>query len=348
MSILRRICVVTFLSILSMTQAIDTVAASEPNSAQTLFLEAIVLLEDKRFDEACSKFERSLALERNPSALFALGECNEQRGHFVTAIKTYTDYIDAYGELPDAKKPQHETRMTRAQERLEALRSQVSALTVIVASAYATGFEVSLDGQKTRTTHSEITLYPLEPGEHRVIVQVPAAKPKAVPVTLEKGKDRRLEIQVEFPPKPVPTPSEPHGEIPVVAPNPPPSTTTMKLGGIVALGVGGAGLVMGIVGAAYSISNRDVVAQNCTLIVGNRRSFCKNQAGVDAGNIVKNSANLATAGISIAAAGAITGTILLWVDRRTAKASKEAERRLVIPRFGADKSGVRVFLEGVW
>lgn len=348
MSIIRRIRLVMCFSLLLITQSSDLFAAPQPNSAESLFLEGVALLTEKRFDEACAKLEQSLALERNPSTLFALGECNEHRGQLVAGIKAYTAYIASYTELPDEKKPQHENRMSRAQERLETLQSQVSALTVVVLSTSTTGFEVSVDGEKTKTTNSAITFYPLEPVEHSVIVQVPEAEPKEVRVTLEKGKHRRLEIQIPIPSKPAQTLPKPHVETSFISPNPSQKPTAMKMGGIVGLGVGGAGLVIGIVGAAASNSKMDEVTQNCVLLAENPRAFCKNQAGVDAGNSAKAGANLATAGFGIAAAGAITGTILLLVDHRAANRSKETGRRILIPRFGADRSGVRVFLEGVW
>ncbi len=344
MSIIQRGCLVMCFSLLSMMQPTDLFAAPQPNSAEALFLEAVALLEGKRFDEACAKFEQSLALERNPSTLFALGECNEHRGHVVAGIKAYTAYIASYAELPEAKKPQHETRMTRAEERLEALRPQVSSLSVVVLTASTTAVEVSVDGERTKTTNSVITFYPLEPVEHHVVVQVSGAEPKEVRVTLEKGENRRLEIHIPVPPKP--TSLEPNAN--VLPPIPPPNPTPMKTGGIVGLGVGGVGLVMGIVGAAYGKSKMDEVAENCVLSADKQKGFCKNQAGVDAGNSAKTSANLATAGFSIAAAGAITGTILLWLEHRAGKPPTETGRTIMNPRFGADKSGVRVFLEGTW
>lgn len=347
MSSIRRIYIVLFLSILSSMQSTDLWAAPQPNSAEALFLEAVVLLGEKRFDEACSKLEQSLELQQNPSTLFALGECNELRGHFVAGIKAYTAYIASYSELPDEKKPQHETRMTRAQERLEALRPQVSALRVIVISTSASKFEVSLDGQETKTTDSEITFYPLEPVEHRVVVKAPETEPQEARVTLEKGEHRRLEIRMPSPRKPAQV-APVNVETPFAPPGAPQRLTPMKIGGFVSLGIGAVGLVVGAVGAGSAISKMDEIEQNCVLNTAGNIAPCQTQAGFDTAKSAQMNANLATAGFSVALAGAVAGTVLLALDKKSEKTSTKASRPAVMPRFGVSTSGAGVFLEGVW
>ncbi len=328
-------------------------ADSAPGAARTLFDEGVALVQKQQFDEACPKFEQSLALERQAATWFALADCNAQRGRIVAAIEAYSAYLAAYEALPIEKKQKHEERVKVARSQMEVLRPLIATLTISVPAAERTGFVLMVDGQKAETKNAQIKLSQVDPGDHRLVVQVPGAEQKELRITLGQGEHREVELYITIRLKANAEPPKPNSSVvqalqPAVVPMVAAGRSALRIAGFGSFGIGAAGLVVGVAEAGLAFSKMDEIKQNCAFIGETSVVRCKTPADANTANNARRNADIGTAGFGVAIAGAITGAILLIRDKSTKGDPTKTSRPSLMPRFGADKSGVRGFLEGVW
>lgn len=157
-------------------------ASAQPISdADRLFDEGIALFEAGKFDEACAKFELSIAKDpRALGTLMNLGRCNERRGKVATALKIYREAYDRASEANATG-----TR-DKAQERIAALVSQTP--TVVIKRAGP-----PLEGEKLVVADRVVALSPqgtptaellLDPGAHNLVLTAPGRLPYETTITL--------------------------------------------------------------------------------------------------------------------------------------------------------------------
>lgn len=107
-------------------------AAPPMEPAEALFWEAAKLVELKQFAEACPKFAQSLALQRKAGTLFALGDCEDQRGKLATAVRWYGEYLAEVEKLPFEQNQRHADRVQMARDRVQLLAPRIPTLTFLV------------------------------------------------------------------------------------------------------------------------------------------------------------------------------------------------------------------------
>ncbi|MDI1433195.1 tetratricopeptide repeat protein [Polyangium sorediatum] len=323
-------------------------AGPQVSPAQALFVDAVTLMEKNQFDAACPKLEQSFALERVPGTLFALGDCEEQRGRVATALRWYDEYLATYETLPVAKKQDHAERAKQARAQREALRPAIPQLTLVLLPGTPASIAVTLDGRQLATSSLGVPI-DLDPGEHQIVTQLPGGPSKTTSVKLGKGQRERWPLVFE--PAPVQRPDPIDGNNQRVSgnsSNEPASTTGgQRMGGFVAGGVGVAGVLVGAIAGGMAISAKNAMEQDCAATAGNVMT-CQTQAGVDAGNRATTLGNVSTAGLVIGAAGLAVGAVLVVLDGRKTKPSGEAPGPTVTARVGGGASGVGVSLHGVW
>jgi hypothetical protein len=159
---------------------------------------------------------------------------------------------------------------------------------------------------------------PVNPGPHKVEGKR-GSDVVVADLTLAEGENKPAPLHfasaANAPTAPSPMPAAP-AEIE------PPQTRlgTQRTLGLVAGGVGVAGVVVGSVFGLHSKSKHDEAAQYCD------GSVCNDQRGVDAGESAHSAGNVSTVGMIVGALG-LGGGVLLWL---TAPQSKEqhAELRL--------------------
>lgn len=95
------------LAFVSSTALASTAIASPERAsaeADARFREGLVLLEARRFDEACSALEQSLALERAIGTLLNLGRCYEATRRPASAFLMYQDALREAEKIGDAQR----------------------------------------------------------------------------------------------------------------------------------------------------------------------------------------------------------------------------------------------------
>lgn len=323
--------------------------AADPamSPAETLFVDGVSLMEKGQFGNACPKLEESLKIERKAGTLFALADCEDQRGRIATAVKWYDEYLDAYEQLPDEKKSSHADRMKTAREQKEKLALVVPKLMLVMPPAAPTAVMVKLDGQPMSTTSLGEPIV-LDPGEHVIVTQVPGSPASESRVTLERGQTQRVPLVVQVvPEKPKPPRATKADALPIAAEDASTKSSGQRIGGFVAGGIGAAGFLVGAIAGGMAISAKGTMEQDCTAAAGGVMK-CQSQAGVDAGNRARTLANVSTAGIVLGAVGLTVGAVLVVLDGRKASPSREAPKPALTARVGVDASGVGLSLQGAW
>src|SRR5438046_959901 len=101
-------------SFLAALAAPSVAAAAPPSGArpdpQALFDGGVADMEAGRFEKACPAIETSYHLDPRAGTLFALAECEAQRGRTATALRLYTEYLSLYRAFTPRKKVEQRER----------------------------------------------------------------------------------------------------------------------------------------------------------------------------------------------------------------------------------------------
>ena len=249
-------CIVT-----SWPRAVGAQETDKKALAQAIFDEAKRDMDQKRFADACRKFESSQKLDPGLGTMLNLGLCYEKAGQTASA---WTTFKDAAAEA--ARTPGAQPREQFAREHAAALEPLLPHLSIVIApDANAPGLEVKRDGVVIPQVAWGVAL-PVDPGEHVVEASAPkrktwSTKVRAAEKETASVKVPALELVAEEPPPVVappplatttPSPSprnEPPRTIYVVQQDTPGSAqrtwgVTTGIVGVVALGLSGVGAVI--------------------------------------------------------------------------------------------------------
>jgi hypothetical protein len=321
--------------------------ANERIAAETLFREALQLMGDGNYSEACPKLAESQRLDPGLGTLINLALCHEAEGKTASA---WLEFSEAASLARQNKRPDRE-RVAR--QHIKALEPKLSKLAVRVsAEARAVpGLEVQRDGIaiKEGVWGSAI---PVDPGRHEVTATAAGYEPwsTALEVSLEPKQHEvnvpGLTKKKEEPPPPAPAP----------APSPPPSaqasvsSQSFSLSQrTVGFAVGGVGLASMLVGGyfGYQAISKSTKADNrCP------DEACSNQEGVDLSKEADTSAVVADVAMGVGLVGLGVGAYLvLTAPPPASKPAASARRatlpeRWLVPQVGRDH--VALQFGGVW
>jgi len=164
------------------------IAHAQPaeSEADRLFKAGLALYDQQKYDEACTKFEQSIA--RDPRAigtLMNLGRCNERRGKIATALKLFQE---AYDRATESNAP---VMRDTAQARIAALSAQVPVLTFKRAAAPLPGEKLVIDDAVIALDAREVLV---DPGPHTVVLTAPGRLPHEVTVRVEPASKRVVQL----------------------------------------------------------------------------------------------------------------------------------------------------------
>ncbi len=142
-------------------------AAAQPSAAavaQVLFEEAVALMEQQRYEEACPKLAESQRIDPGGGTLLNLGACLEQTGKLASAYATYNEALSV--AIRDGRKD----RESSSREKLASLRPRMSHARLFAPPIV--GLEVLLDDTSIGPAAWGLPL-PLDPGRHVVRASAP-------------------------------------------------------------------------------------------------------------------------------------------------------------------------------
>jgi hypothetical protein len=237
-------------------------ARADTATAQALFDQGKKLMAEKKYAEACSKFEESQKLDPGLGTQTNLAICYEAMGRTASA---WSLYLEVAGT---AKATNQTDREKRARDAAKALEGKLSKLTIEVTGPVE-GLEVKRNGQPVgQATWG--TPIPVDPGEVKITAVAPKRKLWETSIKIDKPGESKVtvpELEKGEPPAGYyPTASStPTGTAPTYYGQQPPAlpprpmmkrrSTGLMVGGIIAMPVG---LVMTLAGAVIGVADSGV------------------------------------------------------------------------------------------
>jgi hypothetical protein len=142
---------------------------SDPAAARALFAEARQLVAEKKYEQACPKFEESQRLDPGIGTLFNLADCWERTGKTASAWARFLDVASS------ARGAGRADREKVARDRASKLEPKLSKLTILVPNPAATE-RVSRDGAEIGPAEWGSAV-PIDPGEHVIEATAVGKKP---------------------------------------------------------------------------------------------------------------------------------------------------------------------------
>jgi hypothetical protein len=287
-------------------------ASSNTTLAQTLFDDALKLMDQGRFSEACPKLAESQRLDPGGGTLLNLGFCREKEGKLASAWAAYDE------ALSQAIKDGRKDREATARVHVTDLEGKLAKLEVdVTPSARATtGIEVRLDGTPVRQAAWGV-LTPIDRGPHAIVVTAPGKREWDTQITVQAdGTVQHVSIPALADAPLAATPGAPH------------HGAAQSMAGWLTGGLGVVLLGVGITTGALAIDYRHKSDVECP------NNQCT-QKGVDLNEQAKTYAWVAdfTVGFGVAAVGA--GVVLLLTAPKTVKTGAR-----VVPLVGRDGGGL--------
>jgi hypothetical protein len=294
-------------------------SAAEKAEAEALFQDGKKLMGQKRFPEACAKFEASQKLDPAGGTLLNLALCHEAEGRLATA---WVEFGDA---LSQAKQDKKNDRIKIAREHLEKLEPRLPRLVVKLAGGAPPGLVVERDGV-AMSSASFGTAIPVDPGERRVRASAPGFLPVEERISVAEGETQTLTLPELSP--------EPQPEVPAASsappPPPPPPPSNRKTFGYIAGGVGVASLAVGAFFGFRTLSKKSESDKECP-----SASTCSAR-GVQANEEAYTAATVANLGVGLGVVGLGVGAYLLL----TARPEPSSASFRVAPALGQNGGGL--------
>lgn len=178
----KLIAILVIAGVLATSQARgDELPLPDVARADALYQEGKRLLDERRYEEACPKFEESQKLDPGVGTLLYLASCYELIGRTASAWRTFQDAAELARDTGDSR------RDTLAQRRAKKLESRLSRLAVMVpATSRVRGLELRCDGSVIGVGEFGAAR-PLDPGPHRIEAGAPGRRAWAQDVDVPPG-----------------------------------------------------------------------------------------------------------------------------------------------------------------
>jgi hypothetical protein len=296
-------------------------AAARKAEAIRLFTEGQAALDKGDNASGCALMRTSLELFAVANSLFNVARCDERDGKVRSALEHWQRGMS----LIDAT----DKRAPVVKKAIEELEVRVPRLRIAV-STKDTPFDVLLDDEVVPKDKLD-TAMRIEPGNHVMTVRKQGHNDHRVEILLNERE--RTEVVAEpgnVLPAAIPSAIAVPSASSRVVPPPPPGMPPMKVGGFVALGVGGLGLLGAAITGGVIRSQHTEIGEEC------KQKLCS-----PAGRTLIQSQetllplNAAFWGIGIA--GAAAGTVMLVLSSRNAKENKSTS---IAPLFLKNGGGI--------
>jgi len=320
--------------------------ASSKAAAQALFESARQLMAQEKYAEACPKFAESERLDPGAGTLLNLGGCYEKLGRTASAWVTFKEAATA------ATQKHRDDWAQKARDRAAALEPKLSRLTIEVPEGERRiGLTIRRDGVDVGSAEWGVPI-PTDPGECTLEATAPSKRPWSTRTTVRPNGDETHVLVPELQDAPAaaapttpPVKSSPSPALPAA---PPPTESdrgaSQRTIGLVALGVGIAGIAAGSIFGAIALGKSSSAKTLCPA----SGPICASQQGVQDNNDANSAATISTVALAAGGAAVVTGAILFLAapKRATSPGGERAAALRLTPTFGARGAGLE--LGGAW
>ena len=297
--------------------------AQDSATAQVLFEQGRVLMNESKYAEACEKFAESQRLGPSSGTMLNLGECYAKQGKTASAWAAFKE------AFPLAHSANQADREKYAREHVAQIESTLVKLQIIVPESVATpGFVVRRDGVELGKAAWGIAV-PVDPGPH--VIEASAPKKKPWKSTVEIGTQPNNEVAVP----PLATADAPSEE--------PSGGGTLFTQRRIGLGVGAIGLVGVTLGAVFglgAISTNSDAKDHC------RTSDLCDAEGLSLKDSARGKATASTVFFLLGAVALGGGAILFLTAPDDADKTKAVTGLRLVPAVGPTAGGLT--MAGAW
>ena len=283
-------------------------AAPPMEPAEALFREAEKLATEGQFDKACPLFAQSLSLSRKPGTLHALGDCFDHQGRIASASQRFQEYIAEVEQLPLDRQEIHKERKELAAQRILEISSRIPTVTLSLPEGVIQSQEVILDDVPVKAESFGV-LIPLDPGPHLVVIMFEGKVRRKERFHLQESQHRQIQLWA-----PIAQPAEPK-KAPPTPRQEQANSNPLRMAGFITLGVGGAGVILGVVAGGLALSKKQEMLRSCTPLA-NEVMRCYTMNSLNAGNDSNQFGNVSTASLAIGIPAAVAGLVMIAVDER--------------------------------
>lgn len=265
-------------------------ADPQVDAARKLGQEALVAFEQGRWELAYDKFAQAHEKLRAPTLMLFMARCQRNRGKLVQARGHYEAVVRE--PLPARPSAPFVKAKKDAAEELEGLNRRIPSLKIQVSGPLIADVAVRIDDVVVPPSDLGRAV-PIDPGAHRVRITASGYQPHARDVVLpERAEVTDVDVALSA----LAAGGGPdEGESSVDGPAWP---------GALALGVGGAGLVIGAVAGGIALARADSVRSQCI------DGHCPPESEADADS-ARTLSTVSTVGLIAGGALAATGVVLL-------------------------------------
>ena len=146
-------------------------SAADQTLAQTLFDEAVKLMDKGQFADACPKLAESQRLDPGGGTLLNLGFCRQNEGKLASAWAAYNEALSQ--AIKDGRKDREQTARVHVDE-LDGKYAKL-AIDVSDGARKIDSLEIRLDGTPVRQAAWGV-LAPIDRGQHGIIVSAPGKR----------------------------------------------------------------------------------------------------------------------------------------------------------------------------
>jgi hypothetical protein len=278
--------------------------------AEDLFREGRELMKAGSVTDACIKFQQSLDTFESVGAALNLGQCHDFGARFASAVRAYERAARLARAAGDAE------RAGAADRFAEASRAKQSTVTIRIAELPGDG-RVLLDGVEV-TADALGQPQPVDPGDHRIVVQGATGPRWSTVVAIGGDAEQRV---VDIPALGEARSGGGGGG----------GLDGMQTAGVVLLGLGGASLVVGAVFGGLAVSGKSDTEEACP------GGVCPPE-GQEVRDDAITKAHVSTAMIVIGGVAAASGLVLFLAGG----GDGDAEAAELVPLVGWDGAGAIV------
>jgi len=308
------------------------VTAGQRATAEALFQQAMDLMEQKKFSEACEQFAASQELDPALGTTMYLADCYEQSGKTASAWALFQEAADS------ARRVQQSDREKIANERAASLKERLSKVELRVSAARRVpGLELRINDAPVPSA-SWNTAMPVDPGPTRVEARAPGKKPWSVEIKVAEGPSSQVLEIAELANAPQSLSTDTAGVLSEKLAPHDPGATQRTIGYV----IGAVGIVGLAVGGYFGYHAMDLNKQSKAQCRADDPNACTSE-GAAMREDAKSAATIST--ISSIGGGALVATGLTLVFTAPSAAASRAGTNL--PGHAASP-GFGVQLRGVW
>ncbi len=274
-------------SALTPTVALAQSSDADKATARDLAVEGYKALQANDYAAAADRFTHADALYHAPTVTIGLARAHVGLGKLVSAQELYSRIVQE--TLPPNASTAIRKAVRDAQKELDALARRIPSVVITVKGNDAP--RVTLDGIEVRAAALGLKR-PVDPGQHVITASAPGFVTSEVTMSFAEGKSESVTLELKprqaaprpvvavapaaKPPAatPVPTPAPPTSASTTPAPMPPSQPepapdqikangSTQKTIGVVALGVGAAGILVGGITGGLAVGKHGDITKSC-------------------------------------------------------------------------------------